>query len=111
MIIDIYNHLISKRVGDILVKGKYYGPGKEFPYPPQNADVDVRLGLMEKYGVDMQILCQTTPVLLGLNAQEAATICKMSNDDNYAMCKAYPKKFANVCIMSLLDVKGAMDAN
>jgi len=108
MIIDIYCHHISRRVGKILEKGKYYGQGREFAYPPQNGDVEVRLGLMEKYGIDMQALTQTTPVLLGFGAEEAAEICRLSNEDNYSLCKAYPKKFANICIFSLLDVKKAM---
>ena len=108
MIIDIYCHHISRRVGKILEKLKYYGPGKEFPYPPQNGDVEIRLGLMEKYGVDIQALSQTTPVLLGFGAEESAEICRFSNEDNYALCKAYPKKFVNICIFSLLDMKKAL---
>jgi len=46
-------------------ESKYYGQDKEFPYPPQNADPEVRLKLMDKHGVDIQALSQTTPVLLG----------------------------------------------
>ena len=52
MIIDFYTHLISKRVGKILVKGKYYGPGKQFGYPEENAEAESRLALMERYGAD-----------------------------------------------------------
>lgn len=109
IVIDVYCHHISRSVGKILDKLKYYGKGKEFEYPPQNADPEVRLRLMEKYGIDMQALTQTTPVLLGFNAEEASEICRLSNDDNYALCKAYPKKFVNICIISLLDMKSAMD--
>jgi len=108
MVIDIYCHHISKSVGKILEKVKYYGEGKEFAYPPQNADPEVRLKLMEKYGIDVQALTQTTPVLLGFGPEEAAEICRRSNDDNYALCKTYPKKFVNICIISLLDMKSAM---
>ena len=108
MIIDFYTHLISKRVGKMLVKGKYYGPGKQFGYPEENAEAESRLALMEKYGVDIQVLTQTTPVLLGYKAKEAAEICRFSNDDNYVLCKAYPKRFINVAIVSLLDVNSAL---
>lgn len=108
MIIDIYSHHISRPVGKLLLKGKYYGEGRQFRYPPQNADAEVRLGLMDKYGVDVHALSQTTPVLLGFNAKSAAEICKLSNDDNYALCKAYPKRFVNICMISLLDMKSAM---
>ncbi len=108
MVIDIYCHHISKSVGKILEKAKYYGEGKEFAYPPQNADPEVRLKLMGKYGIDVQALTQTTPVLLGFGPDDAAEICRRSNDDNYALCKTFPKKFVNVCIISLLDTKSAM---
>jgi len=108
MIIDIFCHHISKSVGKIMERAKYYGEGKEFPYPVQNADPEVRLGLMDKYGVHVQALSQTTPVLLGFGAEDAAEICRRSNTDNYALCKAYPNRFVNICIISLLDMKSAM---
>lgn len=108
MIIDIFSHHISKSVGQIVGKGKYYGVGKQYPYPAQNADVEVRLGLMDKYGVDVQALSQTTPVLMGFGAKDAAEICRVSNNDNYALCKAYPNRFVNICMISLFDMKSAM---
>ena len=67
MIIDFSCHHISKRVGKIMVKSKWYGPGNIMEYPAQNADPEVRLALMEKYGVDMQALTQTAPVIIGFN--------------------------------------------
>lgn len=109
MIVDVFCHHISKPVGKIIDKGKYYGEGKQMPYPVQNADAGVRLGLMDKYGIDVQAISQTTPVLLGFNAGDAAEICRLSNDDNYTLCKAYPDRFVNICIVSLLDMKSAMN--
>lgn len=109
MVIDVYNHHISKSVEKIIAKAKYYGEGKEFPYPPQNADPEVRLGIMEKYGVDMQALSQTTPILLGLSDEDATELCRLSNQDNFALCKAYPDKFVNICIFHLPDMKGTME--
>lgn len=108
MIIDISAHHISRSVSKLMGKAKYYGEGKEFPYPLQNADPEVRLGLMERYGIEIQVLSQTAPVLLGFGADEAAEICRLSNNDNYALCRAYPKRFANICIVSLLDMDSAM---
>ena len=109
MIIDMYAHHISRRVGEMLLKGQYYGPGRQFPFPPQQADPDVRLGLMDKYGIQAQVVCQTTPVLLGLNAEEAAELCRMSNEDNYTLCREHPGRFYNVCILSLIDMPSAME--
>jgi predicted TIM-barrel fold metal-dependent hydrolase len=106
MIIDIYAHHISRSVGKLIAK--YYGKGAQFPYPAQNADAEVRLALMDKYGIDVQALSQTTPVLLGLSAEDAAEVCRLSNDDNYALCQAYPGRFLNICVISLLDMKSAM---
>ena len=108
MVIDIYCHHLSRSIGPWMAKEKYYGEGKQLPYPPQNADPEVRLGLMDKYGVQIQALSQTTPVLLGFNAEDAAEVCRLSNDANYALCKTYPDRFVNICIMSLLDVKSAL---
>jgi predicted TIM-barrel fold metal-dependent hydrolase len=108
MIIDVFSHHISKSVGRIIEKGKYYGPGKQMPFPVQNADAEVRLALMDRYGIDVQAVSQTTPVLLGFGTEDADEICRLSNDDNYALCKAYPDRFVNICIVSLLDMKSTM---
>lgn len=107
MIIDILAHHISRSVGKLLLKAKYYGEGRQLLYPPQNADPEVRLKLMEKYGINIQALSQTAPVLLGFGAKDAAEISRLSNNDNYALCKAYPDRFVNICIVSLLDMKSA----
>ena len=109
MIVDIFCHHISPRTGKLLEKTKYYGEGKQFPFPPQNTDPEVRLGLMDEYGIDVQAISQTTPILLGLNATDGAELCRISNEDNYALCKAYPDRFVNIGIMSLLDVKSALN--
>ncbi|MGD0916456.1 MAG: amidohydrolase family protein [Thermodesulfobacteriota bacterium] len=108
MIIDVYSHHIAKSAAEMLTSARYYGPGKQFPYPVENGDPEVRLKLMDKYGVNIQALSQTTPVLLGFGSEDAAEICRLSNNDNYAVCRAYPKRFINICIFSLLDVKSAM---
>lgn len=108
MIIDVFSHLISRRTGKELLKAGYYGQGLEFNYPVENGDAEVRISVMDKYGVDIQVLTQTTPVLLGFNAADSAEICRLSNDDNYELCKAYPKRFINVCMLSLLDIKSAI---
>lgn len=101
MIIDVFSHHISESVSK---KGLPY----DFGIIKANADPEARLALMDKYGIDMHVLVQTAPVLLGFNAKEAAEICRQSNDDNFALCKKHPKRFVNVCILSLLDIRSAM---
>lgn len=116
MIIDVLAHHVSKSVAEILETKPYYGEsatfknsGKQLPYPIPNADPEVRLAYMEKYGIDMQVLSQTGSVLIGFDAKDSAEICRRSNTDNYALVKAYPKKFINISFISLLDMNSAMD--
>ena len=108
MIIDIFSHNISASIGKLIEKGKYFGEGRQYYRPIQNANPEVRLKLMDKYGIDVQALSQTTPVLMGFGPKDAAEICRRSNDDNYALCKEYPDRFVNICIISLLDMGSAM---
>ncbi len=56
----------------------------------------------------MQALSLTTELLDDFSPDDAREICRASNDANYALCKAYPDKFVNVCAVSLLDFAGAM---
>jgi predicted TIM-barrel fold metal-dependent hydrolase len=112
VILDFSSHMISRQsLGKTLEARQYFGPDRrwELPYPPQNADPGVRLGLMKKYGIDMQLLTQTTPVLLGFGPKDAAGICKISNDDIAALCQKYPDKFVGAAIVSLLDVNSGLD--
>jgi uncharacterized protein len=92
----------------MMEKGGYYGPGKQYGFPAQNADIEIRLGLMDKHGIDIQAISQTSPVLMGFGAADAADISRVSNDDNFALCKAYPQRFVNICMVSLLDVPSAL---
>ena len=100
MTVDIFSHHISKSLSSLLKGGSRY--------PPQNSDPGARMNLMDKYGIDVQAICLATPALHGLGAEDATNICRLSNTDNYALCKAYPKRFVNVCILSLLDMHSAM---
>jgi predicted TIM-barrel fold metal-dependent hydrolase len=117
MIIDVYCHHISRSIGEKIesrrwaLEGKVPDKGtiKKFLRPPENADPEVRLKLMSKYGVDVQALSLTTEILDGFDAAEAADICRAANSDNFALCKAYPDRFVNICAFSLLDVKSALN--
>ena len=108
MIIDFSAHYVPASVIRRWEKTKA-GPGKNFIYSDKNADAEFRLGLMEKYGVDMQAISLSAPALLAHDRDVVPDICRLSNEENYALCKAYPKKFVNICIVSLLDMKRAME--
>lgn len=114
MIIDFSAHIISPDVGKILAKKPYYGlvggEGKyQFLYPPENADPKHRLEIMERFGVDMQLLSPTSPILLGFGKKDASKIAKLSNDYISGLCSKYPEKFVGCALISLLDVESALE--
>ena len=118
MVIDIFCHHSSKRVEELIGKANFpkegenfrkkWTPQSEFPFPVESSAAEFRLNLMDKYGIDIQAVSQTAPALFGIGTKEVTKICRRSNDENYALCKAYPKRFVNICIVSLLDVKAAI---
>jgi predicted TIM-barrel fold metal-dependent hydrolase len=118
MVIDIFCHHSSKRVEELIGKANFpkegenfrkkWTPQSEFPFPVESSAAEFRLNLMDKYGIDIQAVSQTAPALFGIGIKEVTKICRCSNDENYALCKAYPKRFVNICIVSLLDVKAAI---
>jgi uncharacterized protein len=116
MIIDVFCHHIPLQIIEKVHTARLdweqndyfrHGP-KKFNCPVQNADPEVRLGLMDKYGVDIQAISLTTEVLYGFSPVEAAEMCRISNDSNYKLCKVYPGRFVNVCAVSLLDVESGL---
>lgn len=98
VVVDIYCHHISRSVGQ-RVKAEI---------PPRNADPEVRLAVMEKYGINLQALNLPAAILRTFGREDASEICRRSNEDNYALCKAFPDRFVNICVVSLLDVQEAL---
>jgi predicted TIM-barrel fold metal-dependent hydrolase len=113
MIIDVFCHHIPKSIGRLVAKAGFHESGQEKgfdwrAYPADNADAEARLKVMDKYHIDIQVMSQSTPLLMGSSPEAAAEICRLSNDGNYALCKAYPLRFINIGVVSLLDVRSAM---
>lgn len=98
VVVDIFCHYISesvrKRVGG--------------SFPQSSADPDIRLKMMDEYGIGIQAISLPSPVLLNLSVDDAAEMCRFSNNDNDALCKAFPDRFVNICAVSLLDVEEAL---
>jgi len=115
MVIDIFCHHIPRQIIEKVnlkrvEKAKdpnYKGPKRLSP-PIENGDPEVRIGLMDKYGINIQALSLTTELLYGLTDDEAASICRIANNANYDLCKRYPDRFVNVCAIPLTDMKMAM---
>ncbi len=118
MVVDVFCHHSSEEVEEMITRGarrqelkgprKSWTPQSAFPFPLESARPERRLALMDRYGIDVQALSQTTPALFGIGADDAAEICIRSNDENYSLCRAYPDRFVNVCIVSLLDARSAL---
>jgi len=117
LIIDFSSHIIPPNVGKIIMKKGYFGPLDQneshwqMVYPLENADPHHRLKIMERFGVDMQVLSPTAPILLGFEKEleEAIKICKLSNDYIAALTNKYPGKFVGCALIPLFDVESALD--
>jgi len=102
MILEIGgNHIVTWRVEESPAKKK------DFKLIPKNfaeddSNPEHRISLMEKYGINTQILIQITPVLQDLSADEAKQICRMSNDDIGRIACQYPDHFIPFSVVSLL---------
>ena len=106
MIIDFSSHMITREVEEKLSsKENFQRLQKNFA--SESSDPEERIKVMEQYGIDMQVLTQTTPILVGLSAEEAAEVCRISNDAIGKVCRSYSDKFVSFAVVSLLDVKQA----
>jgi predicted TIM-barrel fold metal-dependent hydrolase len=107
MIIDFSSHIITSEVETALSAGKNFNRLKK-NFAPDSSDPEKRMRLMDKYGIDMQVLTQTTPVLAGLDRAAATDICRITNDAVGKICRAYPDRFVPFAVVTLLDVEGAV---
>jgi predicted TIM-barrel fold metal-dependent hydrolase len=107
MIIDFSSHIILKEVEERLASKKNFMTLQK-NFAPDSSDPEKRIRLMKKYGIDKQVLTQTTPILEGLDAEEASEICRISNDAIGSMCRAFPERFIPFAVASLLDVHNAV---
>jgi len=106
MIIDFSSHIITREVEKKLSSMEQFRR-IQVNFESKSSDPENRIKLMEKYGIDKQVLTQSTPVLEGLKADEASEICQLSNDVIGKICKTYPDRFIPFAVVSLLDVKKA----
>jgi aminocarboxymuconate-semialdehyde decarboxylase len=107
MIIDFSSHIITREVEERLSSKKNFQRIQK-NFASESSDPEARIKVMEKYGIHMQVLTQTTPILVGLSAEEAAEVCRISNDAIGKICRSYPDKFIPFAYVSLLDVEQAV---
>ena len=107
MIIDFSSHIITKEVEEALYSKDNFKLLKK-NFAPDNSDPEKRLALMDKYKIDMQVLTQTTPILIGLTTDETVQICRLTNDAIGKICRSYPDRFVPFSVVTLLDVDEAV---
>ena len=107
MIIDFSSHIITRAAEEKLSSRENFQRLQK-NFAAESSDPEERIRVMEKYGIDMQVLTQTTPVLVGLKAEEAKEICRITNDAVGKICRSHPDKFIPFAVVSLLDVKQAV---
>jgi len=107
MIIDFSSHIITREVEEALSSGENFERLKK-NFAPGNSDPEERIRLMDKYGIERQVLSQTTPILIGLNTEETAEICRISNDAIGKICRSYPDRFIPFAVVTLLHVEEAV---
>ncbi len=107
MIIDFSSHIITRAAEERLSSRENFQRLQK-NFAAESSDPEERIRVMEKYGIDMQVLTQTTPVLSGLKAGEAAEVCRITNDAIGKICRSHPDRFIPFAVVSLLDVKQAV---
>jgi uncharacterized protein len=107
MIIDFSSHIILREAeGKLSAQKDFLLLKKNFE--TETSDPEKRIAQMEKYGIDMQVLTQSTPVLEGLSASASAEVCRISNDAIGRMSRDYPKRFIPFAVVTLQDVDVAV---
>lgn len=107
MIIDFSSHMITREVERKLSsKENFRRLQKNFA--SESSVPEERIKVMKRHGIHMQVLTQTTPILVGLGAEETAEVCRISNDAIGKVCRSHPDKFIPFAVVSLLDVNQAV---
>lgn len=92
MIIDFSTHLVPKSMTKL---GIYF--------PPVTAllDIDERLRVMKKYGIDMQIVTITASVFKGASGEREVELCRIANDELAKLHDKYHGKFVGLAAVPL----------
>jgi predicted TIM-barrel fold metal-dependent hydrolase len=106
MIIDFSSHILVPSVAKRIANST--DSGIRFNAPADNAIIQNRLKVMEKYGVDVQVLSLNTPAFKGLSPEDAVAVCRLTNDSIAEFCNKRPDRFVGLAAISLLDVEKAI---
>ncbi|MGI0092228.1 MAG: amidohydrolase family protein [Nitrososphaerales archaeon] len=108
-IIDFSTHLTSKRViKEVTEIRARLGTNRPFNFDPITAEMGERLRVMDKYGINIQVMSFNSNSLIGLPPEDANRIGRMANDDVAELCRKRPDRFIGLAHVTLTDVKDAL---
>jgi predicted TIM-barrel fold metal-dependent hydrolase len=62
-------------------------------------DMDQRIKVMDRYGIDMQVLTLSHPMVNGLEPEEEIRLAKLANDSLAEIVQKYPGRFVGVATL------------
>jgi aminocarboxymuconate-semialdehyde decarboxylase len=62
-------------------------------------DIDQRVKVLDRYGIDIQVLTLSYPMLSGVEPEEELRLAKLANDSLAEMIKKYPGRFVGVATL------------
>ena len=72
-------------------------------------DMDLRIAILDEFGIDMQVLLTPTPAMEWFfDASTGGTLARIANDGMAGLVERHPKRFMGVATVCLLDVEGAI---
>ncbi|WP_347246324.1 amidohydrolase family protein [Thermogutta sp.] len=101
LIVDFSSHVIPPNSTGIFKRSWMHDENQEDP--------EFRIRLMEKYGVDIQVVHLSAAHLYGLDAREAERACRLSNDYVNKLVSAHPDRFAGCGVLNILDTRSALE--
>lgn len=124
MIVDVHSHIFPERFLRALEReGRRHGTHIEehgavrivWASPRQSArigpvfyDVAARLEAMERWGIDVQALSLSPPMLYWAPADLGRELASVFNDEVAAICRAHPDRFVPLATLPLQDVDAAL---
>jgi aminocarboxymuconate-semialdehyde decarboxylase len=126
MIVDFHAHLYPRAYMDEIAKrGAPYGVGLTinekgleilhfesiafWAYLEDFRNVDARLNVLDKAGVDLQVLSMGPPMCYWADSKLAIDLCQIMNDSLAAVVAKHPNRFAALAALPLQDVPAAQD--
>ncbi|HXC79564.1 MAG TPA: amidohydrolase family protein [Candidatus Acidoferrum sp.] len=77
------------------------GPGSAYPLDPDVTDIDLKIQLMDEWGIDLSILSVNIPGVDWAEPGEAPDLARAVNSELMAVVKRHPGRFAALSVLPL----------